>query len=89
LRTLEPIRIWLEIDEFQGVGGTELIAESFVFAIVEEIRETGAGIDAKVLAALRANIQVLFKIFFPNDLTAALTLHPQAFGANFLFARGV
>ena len=51
--------------------------------------KTGAGIDAKVFAALRTYVQVLFKIFLPNDLPAALTLHPQTFGANFFFARSV
>jgi hypothetical protein len=42
-----------------------------------------------MLAALGANILVLLQIFFPDDLAATLTLHPQAFGADILFARSV
>ena len=64
----------------------QVVAENFVLAVVEEIRQAGAGIDAKMLAALGANVQVVFQVFLPDDLPATFTLYPQAFGANFLFA---
>src|SRR5437764_7193336 len=53
------------------------------------MRETGAGVDSEVLVALRTHLHVFFEIFLPDDLAALFTLHPQSFGANFLFARGV
>jgi hypothetical protein len=33
-----------------------------------------------------ANIETGFQIFLPDDLAAVLTLEPQAFGADALFA---
>jgi hypothetical protein len=47
------------------------------------------GVDAKVLIALRTNVQVFFQIFFPNNLPATLTLYPKTLGANFLRAGSV
>src|SRR5262249_20191781 len=38
---------------------------------------------------LRANIHIFFEVFFPNNLAAVLTLHPQALGADRLLARGL
>jgi hypothetical protein len=56
--------------------------------IVNELRETSAGVDAEVFFALGTHIQVLFQVLLPDNLPAAVTLYPQAFGADFLLARG-
>jgi hypothetical protein len=42
-----------------------------------------------VLVALGADVEILFEVLFPDNLAAAVTLHPQAFGADFLFAGSV
>src|SRR5208337_3372850 len=46
-------------------------------------------VNAKVLLALGADVQILFQVFLPDNLPAALTLHPQPFSADFLLARSV
>src|SRR5258706_7192665 len=40
-----------------------------------------------MLFTFRTHVQILFQVFFPDDRPAALTLHPQAFGANSLLPR--
>ena len=89
LRALETLGIRLEVNEFERIGGSKIVAECFVLAIVEQVRQAGAAIDAEVFATFRANVQVLLEILLPDNLPAAFTLHPQAFGANFLFAGSV
>src|SRR6185312_4601473 len=54
---------------------------------VQKQAEPGSRVNAEMLFALGADVQVLFKIFFPDDLAAILTLYPQAFSADFFLAR--
>jgi hypothetical protein len=51
------------------------------------LRQAGARVNAKVLVALGANIQIFFDVFFPDDLAAVLTFDPQTFGADILLPR--
>src|SRR4029077_516495 len=60
-----------------------------VLIVVQKLCQPAAGVNAKVLVTLGADVQVVFEVFFPDDLPAILTLHPQPFGANFLFARSI
>ncbi len=89
LGPLEAGGIGFQVDEFQGIGGDQVVVEDVVLIVVEQLGEAAARVDAKMLVALGTNVEVVFKVFFPDDLAAAVTLHPQAFGANFLFARAV
>jgi hypothetical protein len=40
-----------------------------------------------MFVALRADVEILLQILFPDDLMALLALHPQPFGLDSLFAR--
>jgi hypothetical protein len=89
LRLLQTRRIGFQVDKFQRVGRNQVGVEYFVLVIVQKQRQTGPCIDAKMLIAFGANVQIIFQIFFPDDLPAMLTLYPQALGPDFLFARGI
>ena len=54
---------------------------------VEEHAQAIGGVDAEVMRALRADVEVGREILVVDDLRAARTLHPQAFGdaAGFSF----
>src|ERR1019366_1920227 len=75
--------------ELQRVGGSQVGIEDFVLAIVVEIAQPGARIDAEVLVALRTDIEILLQILFPDDLAALLALYPQSFGLDLLFTRRI
>src|SRR5208282_1258060 len=87
LRLLQTGRVRLQIHKLQGVRRGQITVERLIFTVIEQQRQPGSGVDPEVLAALRAHVQVVFQIFLPYDLPAALTLHPQAFGANRLLSR--
>jgi hypothetical protein len=57
--------------------------------VVEQLSEASLRIDAEVFVALRADIKIVFKIFFPDNLPAVVTLHPQTLGAHLFLARSV
>src|SRR6185295_7016845 len=48
--------------------------------IVEQQRDAGAGVDAEVVAALRADLEVAVEIPGVDDLLAALALDPESLG---------
>src|SRR5262249_8499566 len=73
----------------QRIGGGKIVAEGFILAVIEQVGKPCTRINAEVLAALWANVQVFFEVLFPDDLTAALALHPQPFGPDFLLARSI
>ena len=50
-----------------------------IAALVEQQRQPGASIDPKMMIALGADLQVLFQLFFPDDLAAALAFQKQSF----------
>jgi len=89
LRLLEARGIGFQVDELQGVGGDQVAVEDFVLIVVEELGEAGTGVDAEMLITFRADVQILFEIFLPDDLAALVALHPQSFGADFFLARSV
>ena len=71
LRLLEARGVGLEVDELQRVGGDEVGVEDFVLVVVEKLGQAGARVDAEVLVALGADVEVVLEIFFPDDLAAA------------------
>src|SRR6185369_8872435 len=89
LRLFQALGIGLEIDKIQWIGGLEIVAEGFILAVIQQLCQSSACINAEVFAALWANIQVVFEVLLPDDLAAAFTLHPQSFGTNLLFARRI
>jgi hypothetical protein len=60
-----------------------------ILAIVEQVGKAGAGVNAKVAVALRADVEVLVKVLLPDDLAALIALDPKTFGLDTLLARGV
>src|SRR5262249_47010584 len=65
------------------------LISGFDAAFVQKQQQALAGIEAEVIVALRANVEIVFQLFFPDDLPAALALHPQAFRAHTLIFRGL
>src|SRR5438309_1402830 len=79
----------IQVHELQRIGGDQIPIKSFVLVIVQQLRQTSAGVDAEVFFALRTHVQVLFQVLLPDNLPAAVALYPQPFGADFLLARGI
>jgi hypothetical protein len=89
LRLLQPRRIRLKIYELERIGGTQAGVEYFILVIVEKLRQSCPRIDPEMLVALGTNVEVIFNVFLPDNLTAAFTLDPQPLGTDFLLARSV
>src|SRR5882762_5923308 len=89
LRALQARGVRLQVDKLQRVGGGDIAVKNVVFAVVEKLRQAGAGVDAEVFVALRADVEIVFEVLLPDNLAAFVTLHPQALGAYFLLARSV
>lgn len=71
----------------QGVGGDEVGVEFLEGAGVGELADTGAGVDAIVVAALGADEEVLLEHLSEDHLAAALATEPEAF-RDFDFGHG-
>ena len=85
----EARRVGLQVDKFQRVGGDQVAVEGFVTGYRRTAGQAGTGVDAEMLVAFRADVEIVLQILLPDDLAAAVTLHPEAFGAHLLFARSV
>src|SRR5208282_6081311 len=79
----------LQVHKLQRVGGGQIAVENFVLIVVEKLRQAGVRVDAKVFAALWADVEILFQVLLPDNLAAAVTLNPQPLGAHSLLARSV
>src|SRR5581483_5369794 len=88
LRPPQAVGISLEVGKIQRVSRFQILVFELVLAI-QQLRQPGARINAEMAVALRADVPVILEFLLPDDLPAAVTLHPQPFRANFLFARGV
>ena len=92
LGLLDSLRIGLAVNELERVSGNQIDIENAVAAVVFQIhviqqqRQPGARVNAEVALALGADVEILVEIFLPDDLAAAIALHPQAFGADFFLA---
>ena len=88
LRSLQTSRIGLQVHELQRVGGTQ----AAIFQLesrVQQLRDARACVHPKMLVALRADVEVFFQVFFPDDLAALFALHPKPFGLDLLLARSI
>ena len=88
-RLLQAIGVGLQVGEFQRIGGDQVAVFGLVLAVVEQVSEAGAGVDAEVAVALGADVEVLVEVLLPDDLAALVALDPEALGLDALLARGV
>jgi hypothetical protein len=51
----------------------------FVLAFVEKLMQAIRRTDSKMMTAFRADLQVIFYGFAPNDLAAGITFLPKSF----------
>ena len=86
---LQAIGIGLEVGKLQRIGGDQVAVFGLVFAVVQQVGEPGAGVDAEVAIALGADVEVLVEVLLPDDLAALVALDPEAFGLYPLLARSV
>ena len=88
----QAVGVGAHIHKLQRIGGSKVLifhGEAVIFfAVIQQQRQTGARIDAEVALALGADVPVLVQVFLPDHLAAAVTLHPQTFGAYAFLARG-
>src|SRR5216683_2209079 len=77
----EALLVGLEVGEVERVGGAEFEVDEFV-AGLEQVLDAGARVDAEVMTALGADLEVGLKLGFEDDLEAAGATDPQALGAN-------
>src|SRR5208282_545662 len=89
LRLLQTRGVRLQVHKLQRVGGDQIAVENFVLIAVEKLSQAGAGVNAEVFAALRADVEIVFEVLLPDNLATAVTLHPQPLGAYSLLARSV
>ena len=88
----QALGISAHVHELERIGGGQVNIENAVATVVFQIhviqqqRQPGARVNAKVALAFGANVEILVEIFLPDDLAAAIALHPQAFGADFFLA---
>src|SRR5205807_4507924 len=76
----QAVAIALRVAELQQIGRPDIGRELLVLAVVEQHLEPLARRDAKVIAALRADREVLFHFLPVNDLFALIALEPQPLG---------
>src|SRR5438105_3557310 len=79
----EPLLVWLQVGEVQRVGRAKSEIDQFVTGF-EEILDAGAGINAEVMATVRADLLVGFEFRLEEDLAAVRAAGPQALGPDCL-----
>jgi hypothetical protein len=76
------------ISEIKRIRGCQLFILNLNAVFIQEQHEPLRRINAEMVVALGADVQVVFQLFLPDDLPAAFTLDPEAFRANaFLVGR--
>lgn len=77
----EAAAVGLEVSELEGVGGAEVEVDELV-AGFEEIVDAGSGVDAVVVAAAGADLEVGCDVSFEDDLLTGGATGPETFGAD-------
>src|ERR1035438_5037920 len=77
----QPMLVLLQVRKIQRVRRAELQVHQFV-ARRQQQRNPPPRIDAEVVAAIRADVQILFQVLLEDCLPATAALCPQAFGAH-------
>ena len=89
LRALQAVGVGLEIGKLQGIGGDQVVVLGVVLAVVQQVGEPGAGVDAEVALAFGANVEILVEILLPDDLATLVAFDPETLGLDPLLARGI
>src|SRR5580693_6798698 len=82
LHSFQPGFVGLRIDKMKRISGSKLSVELLELSIVEEQRQACARVDAVMVVALRADLQVVLESLAPDDLTAMFAFQPKAFRAH-------
>ena len=77
----EAFFVWLQVGEVQWVGGAKAKVDQLV-AWFKEVFDAGAGVDAKVMAAVRTHLLIGFEFGFEENLAAVRTANPQPLSAD-------
>ena len=89
------MRVWLFVFKAQRIAGHQVGVPFRERAVVNQLVDSLAGRDIKVIVTFVANVVSLFDFFFEDRFFATWTLNPNAFGdATFFsshnfFGRGV
>ncbi|KAG1538124.1 hypothetical protein G6F50_014721 [Rhizopus delemar] len=89
LRDLDALAVFLLVLELEQVGRPQARTDLGGAVGVEQRRQPRARTDRHVMAALRADLQVLFQLRTVQRAAAVAALFPQALGDAALLAGGV
>ena len=86
LALLQTRFVWPCISKFQRIGGSKILFRGLNAVFIEQQRKARARIDAEMRIAFWTNVEVLLKVFLPDDLAATFALDPEPFRADAFFA---
>jgi hypothetical protein len=86
LRGGQAVLYFLESTNSSGSVDTRPLIELLELALVEQHRQARPRVQALMVAALGAHLEIVLQRLAPDDLAAALAFQPEPFGADALRA---
>ena len=77
----QTVLVALKVGKVERIGGAKFEVDEFVSRFQQQV-DAAAGVDAKVMATLGADVEVLLKVLLEDSLAATAALDPEAFGAD-------
>jgi hypothetical protein len=82
MHLLQPLLVGLLVNEVKRVIRLQLLIEFFKDSIVVEMIQPLARRNLEMEIALGANVEIGFKLLFPNRLFTILAFCPEPFGSD-------